>query len=561
MVFASRRRYRYNQIMSYDLEAVKHKPESFFLMDDTSPLQDYSPYNKTATIVGGTPARAPALVSGAVYSQVFTNAITAQYTTNVFTQGQESQPFSLTASLFPVKTNPTGADAPQKILSNAAGYDGLTINGTVVSFSTNYTSTGTATCSYDLQSTRNVNVVGTHTESKNSLYVNGVLVAEVDITPEQQTDTFIATDGKLYSGASTSPNGIALNGIGMYHYALPVEVINSMHLAARNTLDADDVATLFGGDTIHLSHESADIFIDQTWSTKADWLLGGISNVTVVDDQLVPQFNADTSLAGSWTTTIPLTAADTTSMYGVSFDWEGSGVLIEASLTGTTWETVVRGVGLNIIPVGFDPTGKDLIVRVSFAGGIIDDPSYIDNLSLLAFRTGIPPILSGRTITFSKAYQQKHHLPVEMQDQWGAEILSGGSITIGADTTSAAVQPRTVAIWIKPTSTTLPTFTLTGTKYQDGVANSGALMVGKWTLLHFVEAANITGSIKITGPAQVGQVTLYDTALSAGTIANISAAYSKANSLLAGDSSVIGVTQSPAGATIYAHDWAIVGAG
>jgi hypothetical protein len=547
----------YNRLMSLCLEAVRAKPQCLFMMDDTTPLQDYSGYARTGAITGGTPTHAPALVKGAAWSPVLTGTVKAEFTSPVFVQGKEKQPFSLIATVFPIKVT---TDSAQQILSHSGQYDGLSINGTVVSFSTKYLSTGEAKCSHDLQVVRAINIVATHNESKNALYIDGVLVSEVDITPEQQSDSYVATDGKLYSGNTTTSNKIAVNGVGVYSYVLPQDIIANMHKTARDVPDGLDVASIFGGERIAMSRELSDIFVDQWWQTSADWKTAELRGVGVVDDKLVPLFSEGVSLPGEWLDSFVLSTTGLTSIYGVNFDWSGSGAVVEASLDGVTWTAAQRGVNISIIPAGFDPTDTELLIRVSFPGGIADDPSYLDNLNIVGLRTGTSPV-SSRPLTMTSSYQQRSYPVIEMRDNWGAQIASGGNITIGADTTDAASFPRTIEVWIKRMNSTSPTLNVSGTNYQNGVANAGTLPIGEWTLLDVVLSSNYTGDLVITGPAQIGQVVYYGTALSAGQIADKAAVYASNTALRVIDTATISVTQVAEAASIYAHDWSIQAAG
>jgi hypothetical protein len=526
-------------------------------MDDTTPLQDFSGYNRVGSIVGGTPTHMPALVKGAQWSPVLTSAITAEYTTSVFTQGREKQPFSLMATVYPIKLT---TDSVQQILSNSGQYDGLSINGTVVSFTTQYVTTGEARCSYDIQFPRAVNIVGIHTESKNSLFVDGELVDEIDITPAQQADIFASTNGKLYSGLTTSTSKLAINAVGVYSYSLTQSAIRSLHRTARDMPNGRDMTAMFNGEMVPVSKTLADIFLDQWWQTEEDWKTGTFQGATTTNDQLTPQFDGATSITGKWFGNVILTTVDSATIFGVNLDWEGGGATVEVSLDGAAWSAVTRGVNVSIIPPGFNPTNQQLIVRVTFAGGIVDDPSYLDNLNVVVLRTATSP-LAFRTITNSLAYQQRDYSPPQMHEQWGTQIQASGSITIGPDASDAAMHPRTIELWIKKLNTTNPTINVTGTTYQNGVAASTTLPVGEWTLFHVVASADFTSNVVITGPAQVGQIIYYETQLTAGQVAEIAAAYSNAVSLRATDTSVIGVTQSTDAANIYAHDWAITGAG
>jgi hypothetical protein len=453
------------------------------------------------------------------------------------------------------------SDSSQQILSNLNQYDGLSLEGTKVSFSTKYTTAGEAKATYDLGVYRAFTAIGVHTESKNSLFVDGKLVAEVDLTEDQRKGTYVVTDGKLYSGLTTSGSGLAVNAVGIYPLALTGEAIAAMYMQARDVPTGEEVAQQFNGRYIAMSREASNIFMEQTWSTEEDWLNANLLGVAVLNDRLVPQEDENgVSVAGSWIDSIPLTGAETTSIYGVNFDWDGEGAVVEASVDGTTWASVKRGVNVSVVPAGFDPTDKEVLVRISFPGGITDDTSYIDNLEMVAVRTATSNTIGGHQITLTNAYQQKSYPPIEMRDNWGAEIVSGGSIVIGPDTADPVTDFKTIEVWIKPTGSTAPTISVTGTQYRNGAASSAALPVGQWTLVHITKATAITGDITITGPAQVGQVVLYESELSAGTVADITRAYTGRAPLLATDSSILTMGAAP-DAKIYAHDWSILGAG
>jgi hypothetical protein len=148
---------------------------------------------------------------------------------------------------------------------------------------------------------------------------------------------------------------------------------------------------------------------------------------------------------------------------------------------------------------------------------------------------------------------------MEFNDNWGVEVKSGGTIAITADTLDGT-PARTIEMWIKRNGDN-PTTGITGTFYQNGAVATSTLDAGEWTLLHIVASADITGAINITGPAQIGHIGVYDTALDAAQIATIYNAYVGRNVLAVGESDVLSVTQDTNAAQIYAHDWAIQGAG
>ena len=538
------------------MEAIRHRPIGLFMMDDTSPLQDYSQYNRTATYTG-TPNRHPALVHGATYAPVLKTGAVATFEAPVFLQGRESDTFGLMAT---VAQTTNGASGPIQILGHTGQYDGLVIDGTKVSFSTKYLTTGEAKCTYDLQSLRAANVFGLHTRSKNMLYVNGVLVAEVNISNTQQADSYIATDGNLYSGQTATSSGIAINAVAYFNRSLTDDEVLAMHNEARRITSSNDVPPMFRGERMAMSREASDIFAHQEWNTSADWYAAQLSGTAVRNGQLVPQFSSGVSLPSKWYDTFVMTGAGTTSIYGVSLDWQGEGASVDVSLDGITWTAAAKGVNVSIIPPGFDPTNKELLIRISFPGGITNDTSYVANLTAIGVRTAVSPTWSGRTLTFSGAFQQKAKEAIEFDYNWGAKVNTGGTITISPDTNSQGVAPRSLELWIRADDASAAV-NITGTYYQDGVSATATLPVGEWTLFHIVPSATITGNIIISGAAQVGQVSVYSTALSASDVAEISAAYTSANVLKVGDNSPIVVSESASAAQIYAHNWSILSSG
>jgi len=538
------------------MESIRRKPVGFFMMDDTSPLQDYSQYNRVATYTG-TPARHPALVHGAQYSPVLKTGAIATFECPVFIQGNESVAFTLAATISVVTS---GTSAPIQILGHTGQYDGLTIDGTKVSFSTKYLTAGEAKCTFDMQTLQAAQLMGVHTKNKNSLYLNDELVAEINITSAQQSDSYVATDGNLYSGQTTGGRGIAINAVAYYDRALGLDDARGLYKEARYVPSSRDVPTMFGGERLAMSREAADIFATHEWSTKTDWYSAQLSGVAVNNDKLVPQFSSNVSLPGKWYDSFALTTAGSTSIYGVSLDWNGEGAAVDVSLDGTTWTAATKGVNVSIIPSGFDPTNNQLFIRISFPGGITSDTSYVSKLIATGIKTAVSPTWSGRTITLNGAFQQRSAEALDFDYNWGTKINTGGTITITPDSNTQGVAARTIELWIRADDVSA-SVNVTGTYYQNGIAASSTLPVGLWTLFHIVAPANVTANIVINGAAQVGQVGLYSTALTASQILDVSKSYTGANPLVVGDNSPVSLFESTDAVQIYAHNWSILSSG
>lgn len=545
--------------MSLTREIVRDRPIAAYVMDDTSPFQDHSGYNRSGTATGGTPSRHASLVSGTAFSQVFSSSITATLAAPVFYQGSEKNPFSL-EGWFRVVTADT---AEQQLLGNSGQMDGLTILGNKVNFVIKFSTAPEARVSYDIQQGRRIHVVGVKTETKIALYVNGSTVGELSLTEAQQADNYVASDTNLYCGATSGTQKIAVAGLAAYPLALDQTAVARHYAMGSKVPDGEDVASAFKGDRIPLSVSNSNIFLDQWWTTNDDWKAAQLFNAAVIDGQLRPQFDQNNiSLEGKWYDSFSLDIANTTSIHGVVFDWDGQGITVEASLDSSTWVAITRGVNVSLITPGFNPTGKELQLRVTFAGGVQDDDAFLDNLNAVGITTAASNVIDGRIITFSSAYPQREYSPLEFHDNWGAEIASGGTLVISADTTDAAVGNRVIELWIKRTSSgTNPTISDTGTYYQNGVASTETLVTGQWTLLHIVKSSTTNDPITITGPAQVGQIVLYESTMDASQIAANYAEYTLSAPIVVDDTSTITVAESDIPVSIYAYDWSIQGAG
>lgn len=443
------------------------------------------------------------------------------------------------------------SDGEQQILGNTGQVDGLTIDGTVVSFTTKYLNSGECRASYDLQIPRRFHAVGVHTSEKNSLYIDGELVAETELTEAQKTDQFVSTDAYLYSGQSSSSMRVAVNSIGIYATALSGEAIARHYATGNSHVPRDSIPSQFGGVRIPLSQSAADVFLSQTWSSDDDWNSGYLVDTTVEDAQLRPRLVSGISVPGIWENVFPLDSAGVTSIYGVNMLWDGEGAIVSASLDGTTWETAERGKNLTLIPAGFDPTDKELYVRVSFVGGIEDDPSFIDNLTITGFKTELVPV-ADREVNV-EGYVQNDYEPVELRDDFGLRLPRGKKLTIS---NANAFSPQTIEIWAKGS---ISTNIGSASVYSFG---TGATMPqpGEWQNRTYVLAAPTTSDIVITSnddEVVIGQIVLYPEAKTAAQIKEIYDAYVGVPRFTVNDSSTIGIAESPEATTIYDYDWSI----
>lgn len=540
----------------YRYYVTKRKPVSIWMLDDTTPFQEYSGLGGSGIASTGTPTKSVPLVAGAWYSSVFKTGAVGRFDCNLFKRGTESRPFALEAWILPVPKTTTGV---QKVLSHSDVDDGITINGKTVRFGTSYLTSGNSYCDYDLGEYKLAHVVGKHNADQNELWVNGELVATVALTDEQKGDSYATTNGDyLFCGTTASSQEVAVNAVAFYPSLSGDDIIRNYE-AGIGVIGQDRVYTQYGGTSFDLNADAGSVFIRDAWLNKADFERGLNDNVNLAPDQIEPAYLDGISQAGTWTTSIPLDGMEDTSIYGVMLAWSGSGVDVDVSLDGTAWTPAVSGRLVSIIPNGYNPTGKDLRIRVSFDGGLADDPAHLEGITVVGLRNNTVANITARPVTVSHpAVLRDEFEPTLYRDDNGIG-LNGGTLTIGADPGTDPDVARTLELWVKPLSGT-PTISVGGTKYRNGFADS-TLPVGEWSLIHYVADADIAGSITVSGDIIVGQATLYPTALSATEVARIWESYTGAQVVRFSDTSVIGVSEGPTPANVYAHDWAIDGAG
>lgn len=527
------------------------------MLDEASPFSDYSGYGRSGTATGTVTTSVP-LAAGAVYSTVFGNNALGKFASPVFQQGLEDRAFSLESWIRPIVTDTTEANSDLQVLGNSGEYDGLVWNGTTISFSTKYLTTGECRAEYDLQVSRAIQAVGVHTSEKNMLFVEGELVAETDITDAQKADQYVATDGFLYSGSTAGTMQLAAGAVGIYNYALSPQTVKNHFESGRHVVGRS-VTNGHPTTVIDFSTDMSNLLRRRVFDTDADWNSGFFSGLVIDNNMLVPQVINDTSVTGTWFTVCDLYDGGTPNpLSAVNMEWDGEGVTVEASVDGDTWETAVRGENLEIIPSGFDPANKELHLRVSFPGGIVEDDSYIDSLTVNLFKSNIVTVGS-RTLTLTQpADIRTDREPVQLADDWGL-TLRGGTISI-----SSAASPKTIEVWAKRNSADAVAW---GTNldqaeifYSNGAVGT-EYPVGEWVVRHFVSSTPLNGVTAISGNVSIGRVVFYDDALTATQISNIVASYFGVPVTRVGDNSVIAIAEPPVAAEIYAHDWSIEASG
>lgn len=547
----------YNKDMSLRLVVNDDRPSGFWFLDDVSPHKDFSGYANTATSTSTNTHSA--LVNDALYARVISNDEKISYVSSVYNKLNEDASFTLEAWARSIKVDPTSV-ATQQIVGNNGANDGLVIAGTVVSLVTKYTNTGEARCSFDLQENYAFHCVGVCTPSKNSLYINGELVAEVDITPEQRADTFLNNGTTLSSGASSGPNKLAINAVGFYRFALEPAAIEEHYDFGTDNLSDLNAVNAFKGSHGSLEPAFSVPYYTVSWNTESEWRRGRFTNTAVEFEQLIPQQRDGVSVAGSWDSLIPL-PENAGTLYAINLNWDGEGSVVEVSLDGTNWTPAARGVNLPNIPQGFNPVGQILQVRVSFPGGITDDPSYIDGLTAAIYNSANLLPIDGRAVTLDKGSIELDSDVMEYQENWGTEIING-SITVAARSTNSML-PKTIQVWAKKKSSAAFSDNMNGvaTTYYSNHGPQRPYQIDEWQLRTYTFTAGFDSAISITGTGQVAMIALYPYVMTAEQVEDSYRSFLGKPVLKTIADDTINIVDLPELVDISEYDWAIETAG
>lgn len=539
-------------ISAAGLYTVSEMPCSSWVLDGPSPFYDYSGHGRVATAPTATPH--PALVSGATKAIVVGNASQLSSSCNVYGTGHERLPFSVEVAFRSIKTDWSNT-APQQVWGHAGEGDGITIAGTVVSFATKYASTGIAKCSFDIGFNRAVVVAGVHTATKNSLYIDGELAAEVDITPEQQADNYAVGGYTFASGGTSGPNKLALNCLSTYRYALTPPTIRKHFEDMRSGMDYDEVVVRQNGSLLSVVVESANPEETVVYNSNDTFRNAYFSNVSVADNEIVPQSEDS---PGYWETAVVLPRY-LTSIYGVSLSWEGVGVKVNTSLDGERWSEAKHAVMVESVPPGTNPSDKLLLVRVAFPAGSNPDEAYLQTLTVNIFGSGELLPLDGREVTVSGASIEERHNLKSYHENWGLE-LSGGRLEIAAP--EAGARPiKTIEVWAKKRDSRTFTDNLYGATPTTALSNGTTLLSyqpDEWQLRTYVFNNGFNGALQFTGHGQIGAVAVYDYAMTTGQISASYRRYMNNDAKRLASSGIIGLNDLTNYVEIYEYEWEVV---
>lgn len=427
--------------MSYQLQVQADAPFSFWKLDGSGPTYDDSAGSLRQADLVGSAVLSSALVAGSGNALVLSNTNRIEMDDPVFNKGYEQRAFTLEAWVKPIDV--TG---PVSVMSHSSTYDGLVITDDEIIFTTKYVTVGECKTSYRYSVNKSYHVVGVHNNGRNSLYVDGVLVAETDLSEDQQTGVYDFLTSDLIAGQSGTASKISFDAPAIYVGTLSSEIIAKHYASGINVPESETIASYNQGTFWNFSDEARTIAITKTWDLDVEWQEGVITDTVVANNTIVPFYSTsesevivdglpttvftNTSLAGTWQSSLELSGVPEATLAEGRLDWYGEGgFTIEYSLDGITWK-----VPSDMASESFVNTDS-IDVRVSFTGGVVDDPSFVDYINLVVYTDKeFAGSLNNRFASFTGVgvTSKNYYEPIEYADFNGIDITTG-EITITMD--------------------------------------------------------------------------------------------------------------------------------
>jgi hypothetical protein len=511
----------------------------------------------TETWTSTTPVLTASILSGSPRAMIMNNANATGFTARrVWKTSTEQNAFSLECVVLPLTTVAT----PIALFShtNSGTPDGIYMTNEVIGFAVKFNA-GTVSCEWSYPDFfETYHIVATYTPSRLQLWVNGEMVASADVPSGFAESKFSHTLNDFYLGSGGAAS-FAADGYSAYTYVLNENQIKTHFQEARDVVKMDDNVGFYGG--TYRDGTERRIFQKYTFTTAEDWLGGELSNVSVADDSIRPTESQESatlgiSMAGTWLGKYLLDTTELATVAGIKAEWNGDGnFTVQSSLDGgSTYQAVTNG---ELIPTsqGINPSGKNLLVRVSFTGGTLNDVSAVRDLTLTAYRdnyiygndTSRSLAIGGYVSTASERNE-----PLENNSMPGIHVYAG-FLTMFADTNEVPQNVQTLEFWIKPKGVTsgvggyvFDTRGYGGTAYMwlsegsgnwgwagatavyiNGVAASSGVAAKKneWSHIVFVFPAGFNTNIAIAGGQQIADYNLIATYPAALTATQVLALY------------------------------------
>jgi hypothetical protein len=355
---------------------------------------------------------------------------------NTFVAGSEMKPFALVVRAL---ENTNNKATSQALISHQGAYDGLALIGDELRFTIEFDTLDPVVARYPLPVRQQaMDIVANYLVNKVQLYVNGQMVSEVEISEDQISDGFKPrASNNLYVGHNSTANyarSTVVDGIAIFEMTLSDQEINKIY--SLNSVDEQPWQNPYS--SVSFDWKNRELHNPVSFPHQG-WHVGLSENVNIVDNALRPtlDFDTNTSQVGTWTYAYDIDSYES-NIYGIQVSWEGQGdfAVLYSDNNFSTSTPLVSG---QIVPGTFNfiSTGKTPLIRVAFSGGIVDDDSVVESLTIQTYineiinsdnynRSAI--LADGNTYSPEHTYDQKY---MDFSERGG--LRSFGSVLISSD--------------------------------------------------------------------------------------------------------------------------------
>ena len=508
------------------------------------------------------PTKGKSIVTGNTSSFIASNSSSFSMSTgNVWRVGKETLPFTIE-----VISRPITVTGDISVLSHyqTTPPDGIHFDANKLYFDVLFNA-GRVSASWEYPDFTEAYVIhGVYTPSKIQLMVNGSVVSEASIPDGYVASGFNhAFDGDAYFGLSaTSTDRLIGDGVAFYPYTLSETQIAQHVSAARDAILMDDNVAIYNGS--YRDGTNRNIFQQAVFKDADSWTSDSMTNVTVTDGTLRPNDSYDTatlgqSLPGVWIGSFDINNAgiEALTLAGIKIEWNGDGnFTVQTSLDGGSTYAAATNGNLIATSQGINPSGKVLLVKVTFTGGVVDDQSVVRDMTLTAYADNViygADNSRTMTITGNVSTSLVRNEPIESNTFPGIRTY-GGTMVMSADATGSPQNIQAIEVWVNPKgvisgaggyifdtrpyggtaymwipeATGFWQFTGASAVYINGVAaTSGSVtaMKNEWTHILFVFATPFNTAINFFGATPIADYNLIATYPSTFTAAQALALY------------------------------------
>lgn len=544
--------------MSFILSILRDNPDAAFQISDV--FNDKGKFNYSGSMLTGSMAKTLGCVSGSANSGVLNRNAYGKVSGSPYVKGNERKEFSIEAIFTPtdILASTTTFQSPQRIASAPSQFDGLSIDGTVVSFTIRFQDVDPVTVSYDIGFYQRVHAVGVKAANGIILFINGVSVATATFTDEQYAALFENTNntGEAHTGYTVGSQQIAIGFLGFYSYAMRTERVLKHYNSSITDQTMQIVRAAFKFEDLNIDSLNDDRYINIYHDSVVGWADPQLTGIGVSKTQLLRADASGTPEDGSIVYTVDLSNPTVSNAYGLIVDVEGLGFKIQVSEDFLNWTDVPTGLFSTLFALGSWPIDTNVFVRIVLLASA--DDAYIDSIRIRGYLNASSyaqgnPDDGGRQITLSNMGIGWDQTPPENLSS-ATGFYGDGTVVISADSSGGAEVVGTQEYLVKRLDSNAVTWP-SGTSYINGAASVLTnLKVGIWELVHLT-GSPANASKTIDGNVHIASLSFNERQLSSNEISAVYLAYMSADPIVVSTSSSIAIANPGSPVTIVAEAW------